>query len=314
MKAWRRGGGRHVPSTQMELSCHWAFHLLHTTPPTHLAGPAPPGPPRSAPTLPPHAPPTRTPHAPSSLFFSPPPHQVARTNRDSQAEKDARVEYLSWRVWAMKRKRAALAARAAAAARRAAAAAASGSGGGADEADDVMSEGRTALLYLDDLDTTVTLEVREGGGWWEMRVRVYVRVLLCGASTPHNSTSSPCWLALVPAFLLQLHASCMMAGHVSSFATPQPLEEEADAVEEEAGGSREGEDQEEDDDNDNDQEEEEAEAAGGGGGGGGRRSRLAQVAARLAEPLSADQATVPDTEQPDEQVGVKEIARGKPTN
>ncbi len=63
-------------------------------------------------------------------FF--PPSQVCRANRDPAglvAEKDARVEYLSWRVWSMKRKRAALAARQASAALRRAAALAYGANG-----------------------------------------------------------------------------------------------------------------------------------------------------------------------------------------
>ncbi len=76
--------------------------------------------------------------------------QVSRTNRDNQVERDARIEYLSWRVWAMKRKRAAIAARQSYLRRV--------NASNAEEDDE--SDERTALLYLDDLDATVNLEVR----------------------------------------------------------------------------------------------------------------------------------------------------------
>ncbi|GLC43067.1 hypothetical protein PLESTM_001427200 [Pleodorina starrii] len=72
-------------------------------------------------------------------------NKVSRANRDNQLEKDARIEYLSWRVWAMKRKRAAIAARQSYLRR-------------ATGEEDDESDERTALLYLDDLDTTVNLE------------------------------------------------------------------------------------------------------------------------------------------------------------
>lgn len=92
--------------------------------------------------------------------------QVSRTNRDDmQAERDARMEYLSWRVWGMKRKRAATA-RAVA---RAAAARRSGnfsSGGGGEDDAYADSEERAAALtnlYLDDLDAAFNAEVRAGG-------------------------------------------------------------------------------------------------------------------------------------------------------
>ncbi|EFJ50958.1 hypothetical protein VOLCADRAFT_57787, partial [Volvox carteri f. nagariensis] len=78
-------------------------------------------------------------------------NKVCRANRDNQIEKDARIEYLSWRVWAMKRKRAAIAARQAYLRRVNA----------VNGEEDDESDERTALLYLDDLDTTVNLEV----GW-----------------------------------------------------------------------------------------------------------------------------------------------------
>lgn len=110
--------------------------------------------------------------------------QVAAANRDTPEERDARIEYLSWRVWAMKRKKAALAA---AAARRAAAAAAAGEDeyiGDYDDSDDRTVPLTHPMLYMDDLDANA-LEVRKGRaggaagdvgqGWW-----AEVGVVWCG--------------------------------------------------------------------------------------------------------------------------------------
>ena len=94
-----------------------------------------------------------------------PPLQVSHANRDDVQERDARIEYLSWRVWGMKRKRATTvrataAARAASAARRATA----GGSSAAEEDGYADSEERAAALtnlYLDDLDATFNMEVRK---------------------------------------------------------------------------------------------------------------------------------------------------------
>ncbi|KXZ52724.1 hypothetical protein GPECTOR_8g118 [Gonium pectorale] len=115
--------------------------------------------------------------------------KVSAANRDNAVDKDARIEYLSWRVWTMKRKRAALAARQAAL-RRAAA------------EEDEESEERTAMMYLDDLEaTTANLEVDASYAVPEERLECGEGAAdgLCHSTSPSADDPTGAFIVRLPA-------------------------------------------------------------------------------------------------------------------